>query len=281
MACDSPLHILPKGHLEKIPVPCGKCPPCKLRRVNSWVFRLLEEEKVSTSAHFVTLTYNTDHVPITPNGFMGLRKSDFQDYMKRLRKLCPEHKLKYYACGEYGSKTQRPHYHAIVFNVPDKGMFFDAWSLHDNPLGSVHVGSVSSDSVAYTMKYIDKSHWHKKHSRDDRPPEFALMSKGLGSNYITDPLVVAYHNRAPDVLYLTKLSGHKIAMPRYYRTKLFTEAVQKQQTYIIKNAVSVQLQKAERAHYSQFPDMDFQFRLDSERLDRFRKFYGRSTRGEI
>jgi len=237
MICDTPYFVLPsKAAIEKIPVPCGKCPTCKARRVNTWVFRLMEQEKISTSAHFITLTYDTNHIPISPNGFKTLRKSDFQDYMKRLRKLDPLRTLKYYVAGEYGSKTSRPHYHAIIFNVSDSQHFFDAWSINGSSLGSVHVGSVSSDSVAYTMKYIDKANFRTQHSRDDRVPEFSLMSKGLGSSYLSQS-IVDYHKADLSRMYVTKQSGHKLPMPRYYRNKIFTDAEKTAQLGIIQKVV--------------------------------------------
>ena len=147
---------------------------------------------------------------------MSLRKKDFQDYMKRLRKAVSKRfpdapPIRYYVAGEYGTKNKRPHYHAIVFNVPDAEMFFQSWSIGGTPIGSVHVGHVSGDSIAYTMKYIDKSSFSPGHSRDDRAKEFALMSKGLGKAYLT-PDVVAYH-RQSQVLYVTRLSGHRVSMP--------------------------------------------------------------------
>lgn len=232
MACISPYYARVKDRW--IPTPCGRCPPCKKRRVDSWVFRLLQEDKRSTSAHFITLTYNTDHVPISSNGFMTLDKRAFPLYMKRLRKLVSGLSslygpsldgviptLKYYACGEYGSKNHRPHYHAIVFNVPDEAMFFDAWHLGGKSLGDVHVGNCSGDSIAYCMKYIDKRS-DRLHARDDRIPEFSLMSKGLGSNYMT-PAIVDYHNADLSRFYLTVEGGHKVAMPRYYRERVFDE----------------------------------------------------------
>lgn len=222
MICDSPFHVIPKAGIAAVPVPCGKCPNCKRRRINSWVFRLLQEEKRSSSSYFVTLTYDTRMVPITKNGFMTLCKKDFQDYMKRLRKLCPDSKLKYYAVGEYGSQYQRPHYHAIIFNVPEQEMFFDAWSLDGVPFGIVHVGTVTGDSIAYTAKYIDKPNFSKKHGRDDRVAEFSLMSKGLGSNYLTDDMI-NYHRSDSSRMYVTKEGGYRIALPRYYRDKIFSE----------------------------------------------------------
>lgn len=228
MACLSPFYVRVKDRW--IPTPCGRCPPCKKRRVDGWVFRLLQEDRRSSSAYFVTLTYENAHVPISPNGFMTLDKKEFPKYMKRLRKLCPGVNLKYYACGEYGSKNHRPHYHAIIFNVPKKELLFDAWHLDGSALGDIHVGDCSGDSIAYCMKYIDKR-TPKFHERDDRVPEFSLMSKGLGSNYIT-PTIEKYHNADLSRMFLTLDGGHKIALPRYYRNRLYDEDSRSEQGYL-------------------------------------------------
>ena len=48
---------------------------------------------------------------------MSLRKRDFQLFMKRLRKKYSDDRIRFYACGEYGSETFRPHYHAILFGL--------------------------------------------------------------------------------------------------------------------------------------------------------------------
>lgn len=280
MKCDSPFFVnnssvnLAKGMPERVPVPCGKCASCKLRRVNSWVFRLLQEEKISASAHFITLTYDTRFVPISDNGFMTLKKVDFQDYMKRLRKLC-DLPLKYYAVGEYGSRNRRPHYHAIVFNVKDSEDFFRAWSLDGQNLGSVHVGQVTSDSIAYTLKYIDKPSFCKQHGRDDRSPEFSLMSKGLGSSYVT-PEIVRYHRENLDKVYLVKLSGHRVAMPRYYRDKIFSEDEKRLQVKLIQSAIdSEEIEK--RRYFDSMPpygkDFTFDDLVDCQRMARDNKFY--------
>lgn len=162
-------------------VPCGKCPQCTARRVSGWSFRLMEEEKVSTSAHFITLTYDTNHIHITPNGFMGLKKRDVQLFFKRLRKAHGKSlafkgkRIKYYACGEYGGRSMRPHYHIILFNAEIE-LIQSAWQL-----GQVHYGKVSGASVGYTLKYISKPSKIPLHRNDDRVREFALMSKGLAA----------------------------------------------------------------------------------------------------
>lgn len=275
MACDTPFYVTPKGWTHAVPVPCGRCPPCKKRRVDGWVFRLMQEDKVSTSAHFVTLTYDVEHVPISGNGFMTLDKDAFPLFMKRLRKLCPDSVLKYYACGEYGGERSRPHYHAIVFNVPDPDLYFKAWSLSGVPFGVVHVGQVTGDSIAYTMKYIDKSSFRFKHSRDDRVPEFALMSKRLGRSYVSSA-IKDYHTADYSRLYCVNAQGYKIALPRYYRSLIYDADDSGFQRSLIEAAVA----DADGKNYDVFvrrfgsvPGYTYEQFCESQRLARYDAFY--------
>lgn len=245
MPCDNPVWLK-----SGIPVPCGKCAPCKIRRVNEWVFRIMwEEENNATSSHFITLTYDTAHVPLTNNGFLSLRKKHLQDFFKRLRKNTRIKGIKYYACGEYGSKTTRPHYHAIVFNCPDPQEYASAWTVDGSQFGGVDVGDVTSDSIAYCLKYIDKESFREKryrHSRDDREKEFPLMSHGLGKGYVENPSVRAYHKRDLSRNYVTSKNGYRVAMPRYYRLKLFDESELEAQRDIINVAIQ---QNEEKERY--------------------------------
>jgi hypothetical protein len=217
MPCLSPFYVT-NSRLTETPVPCGRCPSCLNRRINDWVFRLTQERKVSTTSYFVTLTYNNDNVPISENGFMTLDKPDVQKFMKRLRKR-NQSKIKYFAVGEYGSLRKRPHYHMIIFNVDDKDYIRQSWKL-----GTVDIGTVSTDSIAYTLKYLDKGKIIPQHSRDDRLKEFSLMSKGLGADFMTQAMVNFYQNDISRIYILS--NGHKRSMPRYYRKKIF-DAVQR------------------------------------------------------
>lgn len=186
----------------------------------------MQEEKRAYGAHFVTLTYDTDHVPLTQNGYMTLDKKNVQDFMKRLRKHIhssnPKHgtkyPIKYYCAGEYGGRTKRPHYHLILFNIQSPLDVDRTWGL-----GNVHFGAVSGASIGYTLKYLDKQSRIPSHRNDDRTPEFALMSKGIGSNYIT-PEIIAYHTAdLPGRVCLSIEHGKIIAMPRYYKDKIYQE----------------------------------------------------------
>ena len=198
-------------------LPCGKCIECLARRVSGWSFRLLKEAELSSSAFFVTLTYDTDHVPITNKGFMTLEKRDIQLWMKRLRKL-ETNKLKYYLCGEYGGKTKRPHYHVILFNLTDINNIQKTWQK-----GEIHTGQVEPASVGYTLKYVSKPSKIPIHQHDDRSKEFSLMSKKMGMNYLTPQMIFYHRNDLLNRMYITLKDGKKIAMPRYYKDKIYTQ----------------------------------------------------------
>lgn len=194
-----------------IPVPCGKCPNCYKKRIDHWVLRLVNEEKVSMSSTFVTLTYSEEALPINDSGVPTLFKPDVQKFFKRLRKKHSS-KIKYYLCGEYGTKTKRPHYHALIFNARND-LIDETWDY-----GDTHHGDVTKDSIAYTLKYMQKS--NKKFT--DKQSEFSLMSKGLGLGYLKDNMI-KYHkeNMIP---YATLEGGAKISLPRYYKDRIFTES---------------------------------------------------------
>jgi hypothetical protein len=203
-----------------MPFPCGKCPACVRRRVSGWAFRLNKQSEQSNSAHFVTLTYNDEHIKKTKNGFETLVKKDVQDFFKRLRKLTKQ-KISYYAVGEYGDTGERPHYHIILFNANPK-IVENAWKLNDITLGNVHFGDVGDASVGYTLKYISKDKKIPQFNGDDRQKEFALMSKGLGAGYLTENMI-KWHTKGnlENKVYLPLKDGKKAAMPRYYKDKLY------------------------------------------------------------
>lgn len=219
--CITPFHVQDKFTGNYIPVPCSKCPPCLKRRTSGWSYRLVKEGERSMSALFVTLTYDTRFVPITQKGFMNLDKTDVQKFFKRLRKLSNQ-KLKYYVCGEYGTQKMRPHYHIILFNA-NKEMIEKAWKLNNKPLGSIFIGNVSEASIGYTLKYMTKKGKIPLHHNDDRQKEFSLMSKRLGDNYITPKMIKWHKNDLENRMFVNIQDNKKIAMPRYYKDKIYNE----------------------------------------------------------
>lgn len=203
-------------------VPCNRCPKCIARRTSAWSFRLMQEERQSSSAHFITLTYDTRFVPINNTGLLDLQKRDLQLFFKRLRKSQSDNRtsnIKYYAVGEYGGETQRPHYHAIIFNAQLE-LIQPAW-----PLGNIFNGEkgVTGASVGYTLKYMCKNKKQQKWWLAGRQKEFGVMSKGLGVSYLNKENA-DWHLADPEKrMYCNLTDGKKISMPRYYKDKLYYE----------------------------------------------------------
>lgn len=230
MECISYIRIRNERTGEIQPVPCGKCYPCKMRRLASWSWRLQYEYKQSHFAQFITLTYSDELLPA--NGH--LHKPDLQKFFKRYRKaLHKEIKeplpLKYFACGEYGDTTDRPHYHAILFN-PEINIIEKTWTH-----GSVHYGPVNEATIKYTLKYMVKDN-----KRNDKPSEFQIMSKGLGTGYLYTDNTYTYeggkytvrrHNKANldwhnidyENRYSLPLHDIKVPMPRLWKQLIFPD----------------------------------------------------------
>lgn len=138
--------------------------------------------------------------------------------------------IKYYAVGEYGGQTGRPHYHAIIFNIHSdllhkrykhQGKTSKIWSH-----GNIDIQPISTDTIHYVAGYVIKRDIDK--SRDyKRQIEFAIMSKGLGLNYVDNNR--NYHIENETIL--TKFNGTDMPIPTYYRDKIFTPEQKEQLSY--------------------------------------------------
>lgn len=243
--------------------------------MNEWIFRLIQEDRRHLVADFLTLTYNTDHVPITKNNFMTLLPRHFTLFMKKLRKNTGQKRIKYFMCGEYGTKKGRPHYHAIIWsNYFGEESYRNAWTTDRRTgqakvsLGDIHVGSVTPGSIAYTAKYMDKPKTVGVHKRDDRHPEFRRMSQKLGQNYLTES-VIRYHKANLDKLYVVN-EGYKIPLPRYYLDQLFTdEDKSKMIRYIVQAAFEKQEEDYQEAIKQGIPYTKFK----QDRIDHIKATY--------
>lgn len=274
--CDSPYTVANPtpwdGRGQKLPVPCGRCPVCKKRRVSQWVFRLEEESKLHKDAHFVTLTY--ERCPETDSGLLTLDRKEFPAFMKRLRSKVYHkgfrNKIRYYAVGEYGSEGERPHYHAIIFGCPDPVLYEASWRQGETSIGIVHVGTVTAKSIAYCAQYVDKKKIVPKFDGDDRVPEFSLMSKGIGKNYLTDAKV-AYHKSDLSRMYVTRKDGVKVSMPKYYKDKIFDDLEKMKMGLIAKRKFREDLEFDEKLFDGDAEE--FFARKEQERFARYENFY--------
>lgn len=264
--CYKPINLKSGGQF-----PCGRCARCVKRRLSGWAFRLAEELKVSESAHFITLTYDTDYVPISSNGFLTLRKRDLQLFFKRLRQAHVRDRkrnklpgdpasIRYYACGEYGDRSRRPHYHLLLFNAKLE-LIEGSWrSEHGEPIGNIHYGKVSDGSIGYTLKYMCKDKKAFRLSkRDDRAPQFACMSKGIGLSYLNETMVNYHAQDLIGRLFVSRPGNVKLSMPRYYKDKMYLEL----ERAAISEAYALISEEKQLARLERETSKDFRARMEA------------------
>jgi len=179
-------------------VPCGQCIGCKLERARQWAIRCQHEASLHPLKCFITLTYDENHLPDN----LSLVPEDLSKFWKRLRKAFPGHKLGYFACGEYGETSLRPHYHAILFGLEfsDKTQYKKPRKpgeagLYKSPQleriwgkGFCTIGPVTFETSAYVARYTVKKvngDGAEEHYRG-RVPEFLRVSTkpAIGKNWI-------------------------------------------------------------------------------------------------
>ncbi len=155
--------------------------------------------------------------------------------MKKLRKKYGSG-IRFFACGEYGGKSNRPHYHAILFNhdFRDKKLWknngqgdpvFTSESLECLwGLGFTTTAGVSFQSAAYVSRYImkkvtgdqadDHYQWMNPETGELLPitPEFVTMSRrpGIGRDWYEKYKGDAY----PDDFLI--VDGKRMRPPQYY-----------------------------------------------------------------
>lgn len=254
--------IQKNGHIysEKIELPCGQCAACRLEYSRQWAVRCSLEAEQWTHNYFVTLTYNESHVPynsfeyidfytgeVNSDIALTLVPKDLQDFFKRLR-INFKRKydfpsddspgIRFYACGEYGGETKRPHYHLCLFNCPIPDLEVEAhnyrgdvyysseflnsiWSdKYGEPIGFVTIGELSFDTCAYVARYMMKKHkgktadYYKAHHIE---PEFSRMSlkPGIARHYFDKNSGKIYKY---DQIIVTGSDGKakRVRPPRYY-----------------------------------------------------------------
>ncbi|QXP08656.1 MAG: replication initiator protein [Arizlama microvirus] len=227
-----------KGFVDlPITIPCGQCIGCRLEKARQWAVRCVHEASMHQENSFITLTYNNENLP--KNG--SVSKRDFQLFMKRLRKANMDKEIRFYACGEYGTKLSRPHYHSCLFgfDFKDKEVLFGGkYKKWDNtfnttpdftlyrspsleiawPYGFSTIGELNFMSAGYVARYVTKKLTGKpaeekiKEHYGEKEKEFALMSRryGIGHGWLEK-----YQSDVYPKDFFT-LKGAKMRPPRYY-----------------------------------------------------------------
>ena len=202
--------------------PCGKCYNCKIVYKMEWTTRLEHELETSGEGVFVTLTYDDDHLP---EGF-NIQQNHLQLFLKRFRSYVNYHfgtKLKYYAIGDYGEKTGRPHYHALMFGVGKSCKIFKYTDFEKGHCtcqqwqhGFVHVSTMTTGRIKYVTGYVTKERnsiaMMERIGAEVTP--FRIMSNGIGKEY----LLKNTETLTKDLCIYKR--GVAVKLPRYYRKSL-------------------------------------------------------------
>lgn len=213
--------------------PCGQCIGCRLEYSRCWAVRCTHESSLYEQNCFLTLTYDEKNLPSDKS----LRKKDLQKFMKRLRRKNEHKTIRFFACGEYGEKFSRPHYHICLFNYdfPDRQIFKAGkkthykhyWKKgHDHSVytsdmcgevwqkGFHTIGELTFESAAYVARYVTKKVTGEKKDLwyEGKQPEFALMSRRPGIGY---GWIEKYKNDVYPKDFHT-LNGNKMRPNRYY-----------------------------------------------------------------
>lgn len=210
MHCKNPYfkNFRSEGLEYRLPMPCGHCYACRVKNASVWSLRMQLEATQWEQPLFVTLTYNDEHLPEN----RSLVRSHCQDFFKLLRYYIGGYKIKYWICGEYGEKTQRPHYHAIIFGLkPEHHKFiFNAWKGR----GGIEILPAYTGSFYYVAGYVTKKlglvrEWKAKNP--DRQAPFMQCSKGFGLNFMMS---------LPHYVESLDIGGRRFAIGRYLKNKL-------------------------------------------------------------
>lgn len=221
-----------------IPYPCGQCLPCRVNRRRVWTHRILLESFLHSSSCFLTLTYEDKHLP--KDGSVSPR--ELRLFLGRLRDRLPPRSLRYFAVGEYGDETSRPHYHLALFGYnclgkllyPDFGkrcfcancqMVREVWGK-----GHIVIEDLTRKSAQYIAGYVTKKMTSKEDIRlNGRHPEFARMSTKPGlaafaisriSQGMISPVTGEIFLCAGDVPSKLNIDGKELPFGRYLLKRL-------------------------------------------------------------
>lgn len=221
-----PLKLWPPIAATTLRIPCGTCIGCRTDHASSWAARCLHESKYHEHSRFLTLTYTDEHLPA--NSWLDIRHT--QLWLKRLRKARPANKLRYFLTGQYGDRTKRPHYHALLFGLKHddertagKDLYQSDEADHIWGLGAVRIGTITGASATYVAQYTLRTTKAGIPADADgipAPAQFATMSRrpGLGTQWLENFSTDLQHN------YLVR-DNRKQPVPRAYLKAIQASAI--------------------------------------------------------
>lgn len=226
------MHICPKSLGDH---GCAECLRNRVYDKRVWCHRMDLEARCHANNSFLTLTYSDENLPKPGHKFYptevpgSLVQAHVVNFNKSLLQALKSEGLsgyRYFFVGEYGDQTERPHYHAALFGVgPEyEDVVRRVWKK-----GHVMMAELNIASIRYITGYVTKKMNAPGDDRlNGRWPEFRLMSKGLGRNYV--PSIVSALDceqgeqlLTDDVPTSLRLHGRNMPLGRYMRDKIRKE----------------------------------------------------------
>lgn len=208
---------------------CRKCLPCRLNIAREKAVRAYHESKMHEDSIFLTLTYDDDHLE-SPR----LVYKHFQDFIKRLRweisvndlyaNCARKNGISIMVTGEYGDKTKRPHWHALIFGYrPHDAKHHKTTELGHKVYGSeeltklwghgfIEFGEVTIESAGYVARYAAKKLTHG----NDGDHDFHPIHKTSNKRAIGRLWIEKYYEQTFKLGYINLPNGSKTKIPRYY-----------------------------------------------------------------
>lgn len=201
------------------------------------------EAQLKEENSFLTLTYADPNLPLTSGGLPTLIPKHLQDWLKRFRKEILPSRVRFFAVGEYGDETQRPHYHVAMFGYPCCARGNTRYGNAGVPIccdncvrvhntwshGRVFIGDLTVNSAQYVAGYVTKKMTGKSDPRlYGREPEFSRMSRrpGIGVDAMHDVasslLEFDLEEKMTDVPSVLRHGSRTLPLGRHLRRKLRT-----------------------------------------------------------
>lgn len=225
-----PWTLHPQLGTQNAQLPCGKCLGCRTSKQLDWTHRAVHEASLWRHNRFLTLTYDDAHLP------RELEPHDLTNFFKRLRKKCSNDdcilsdrhaSIRYLACGEYGEHTERPHYHACLFNVAfcDEQLYSQELSESRTlsniwGRGAAKLAAFTPATAGYVAGYLTKrgKQTYADEWGEERHPPFqrASLRPAIGLAWLQQHSADLQHG------YLVA-NAKRNKIPRYYIKKLLED----------------------------------------------------------
>lgn len=180
---------------------------------------------------WVTLTYDDDHVPVT------LSKSHLSGFLKRLRARMGRLPVKFFASGEYGERTHRPHYHAILYGMRGSSYVQASW-----PFGFAREDELSPASIAYVAGYCSKKiGWARENQErvDYSTGEVYTWQAPFLQMSLRPPIADKARQFVSDWRSTAIYHGREVPVPRFLH-KAWLDAASDREVEILRNEKSLE-----------------------------------------